>query len=116
MTIYYFNKDMGESMYCFGTGEEQYYESPEALITAYHDFIGKPNRKEKYKNIIISKEIPDFDFYALQQWVDGFGNDTLTIMICRTKEEAEHYNTTKYNNDCVIVGQWYNQEYRDYWG
>lgn len=33
----------------------------------------------------------DFDFYTVQIFCDGFGNDTIVDSIWRTKEEAENY-------------------------
>lgn len=51
----------------------------------------------------MKKEVPDYDFYSVQAWVDGFGNDTYTMAIFKTEEECKKY--LEEYPDCVIVGQ-----------
>ena len=111
MTIYVFSKafnDYDSDIY-YGTGEVDAFTSREELIKDVEKRLEKPLNK-KWKNRIISKEIPDFDFYAVQSYADGFGNDSFTRAIFKTKEEC-----TKFiiqggfeKDECKIVGQ--------YWG
>lgn len=49
----------------------------------------------------------DYDFYAVQDWCDGFGNDIYTVAIFRKREKAIKY-AQKHGGEYTIVGQ--------YWG
>lgn len=52
----------------------------------------------------MKEKVSDYDFYSVQTWVDGFGNnDTYTMAIFKTEEECKKY-LDEYP-DCVIVGQ-----------
>lgn len=53
------------------------------------------------------------DFYAVQGWVDGFGNDTATWAIFKTREEAIEY-TKDWKCEYKIVPQWWG-EYENYY-
>ena len=62
------------------------------------------------------------DFYAVQCYCDGFGNDTCTLAIFPTENEAQNW-CDKYNKTCkptagwgeaIIVPQKYG-EYFNYW-
>lgn len=53
------------------------------------------------------------DFYAVQERVDGFGYDTLTCAIFKTREEALEY-TKNWKCEYRIVPQWWG-EYENYY-
>ena len=111
MTIYVFSKaidDYATDIY-YGTGERDAFTSKEELIKDVESCLERPLGK-KWKNRIISKEIPDFDFYAIQSYADGFGNDCFTRAIFKTKEECTNFITQGgfEKDECKIVGQ--------YWG
>ena len=108
MTIYVFSKELQDydgDMY-YGTGERDAFTSKEELIKDAEMVLERPLGK-KWKNRIISKEIPDFDFYAIQGYVDGFGNDTYTLATFKTREECMNFITRKGldNDEYTIVGQ-----------
>lgn len=116
MRIFYFAEDIERKHYCYGTGKYNNFTSPEELIASAESFFErteKPRITEKEKNLIISEEIPDYDFYAVQDWCDGFGNDTVTLAIFKTKQECENF-ISQERNGAVIVGQWFGKEYRNY--
>lgn len=115
MKIFYFAKDIERKHYFYGTGECSNFTSVEELINDAETFIenSKKPLTEKEKNLIISKEIPDYDFYAAQDWCDGFGNDTITLAIFKTKQECENF-ISRERNGAIIVGQWWGKEYRNY--
>lgn len=52
-----------------------------------------------------------FDFYAIQDYVDGFGNDTYTIAIFPTFEQAVKYADTNCRAAVEIVGQKWGEYY-----
>ena len=117
MTIYYFKKSIERKHAIFGTGKRGYYQSEQALIKAANRFFEETNEKitEKEKRMIISKTIPDYDFYAVQGWCDGFGNDTYTKCCFRTYQEAVQYVRNFKKEEFKIVGQWWGKEYINYW-
>ena len=80
MTIYYFKKSIERKNAVFGTGKKGYYQSEQSLIKAANKFFEETGYKitKQEEKMIISKTIPDYDFYAVQGWCDGFGNDTYT--------------------------------------
>ena len=49
-----------------------------------------------------------YDFYAVQGWCDGFGNDIYTKAIFRKREKAIKYAQKHADREYTIVGQ--------YWG
>lgn len=61
------------------------------------------------------------EFYSVQAWVDGFGNDTTTLRCYETKEAAERFlqeycKRTKTNpENYKIVRQRFAQDYIEYW-
>ena len=112
MTIYYFKKDIRRPHSVFGGGKEDLHQTVESLIESAESFIGGKLTAEEKKSIT-SEQIPDYDYYAIQGWCDGFGNDTYTITCFLSLEEAENY--AKKHKDCEIMGQWFGKEYRNYW-
>ena len=114
MRIYYFAKDIERKHHCYGTGKYNYFTSPEELIVDAEKFLeSEKPLTEKEKNMIVSEEIPDYDFYAVQDWCDGFGNDTVTVATFKTKQECENF-IAEERNGAVIVGQHFGKEYRNY--
>ena len=112
MTIYYFKENIERTCYHFGNGREEYNQTAESLIKSAESFInGRLTRREI--DLITSEQVPDYDYYAVQGWCDGFGNDTYTITCFLTLKEAENY-ARKLEN-CQVVGQWFGKEYRNYW-
>ena len=112
MTIYYFKKDIERTHYHFGNGKEEYHQTAESLIKSAESFIeGKLTAKEIKS--ITSMQVPDYDYYAVQGYCDGFGNDTYTVTCFLSLKEAENYvSNHKYYQ---VVGQWFGKEYRNYW-
>ena len=88
---------------------EQYYNEKEELtdkgIEVFKKYI-----IDHCKPHIVCKELPDFDYYAVQDWCDGFGNDTYTITCFPTYEQADKYNKEN-ENKYKIVGQWWGDTY-----
>ena len=118
MIIYYFKKDIKKGNSSFGTGEENCYLSADELVKSANKWFSEENEKitKKDMSLIVSKEIPDFDFWAVQAWTDGFGNDTYTICCFKTKEEALNYMyKNKEHSRQVVVGQWFGKPYRNFW-
>lgn len=116
MRIFYFAKGIKRKHYFYGTGEYNNYTSSEELIASAEKFFErseKPRITEKEKSLIVSKEVPDYDFYAVQDWCDGFGNDTVTLAIFKTRQECENF-ISQERNGAVIVGQNWGKEYRNY--
>ena len=118
MRIFYFSEDIERKGKVFitnyGDFQEKYFTNPTELIHYVNkELTSKLTKKEI--NSIISRELPDFDCYAVQEFVDGFGNDTRTIAIFRTYKEAEVFAQNNKCDDLAIVGQWYGQEYNNKW-
>lgn len=112
MKIYYFATDIqdtkGMGTHVYGTGEYEKFETKEELIDDAEGFIRRKLTK-KEKQSIITKEVPDYDYYSIQCFEDGFGNDTYTLAVFLTKEECVAYGKEHYKEeDWEIVGQ--------YWG
>lgn len=70
---------------------------------------------------------PEFDFYSVQYYVDGFGYDNRTAATFRTRAEAEEYLKKRKehwpleghyadwdDDEWVIVGQWFGKGYNHY--
>ncbi len=117
MVIYYFKKSINKGSLYFGTGESGLYQSEKALIKAANRFFEEDDLTitEKEKRLIITKEIPDYDFYAVQGWCDGFGNDTYTKSCFKTYQEAMDYIHKLKDKELKVVGQWWGEEYINYW-
>lgn len=115
MRIYFFSKDIERKHYSYGTGKYNNFTSAEELIASAENFFERENPRitEKEKNLIVSEEIPDYDFYAVQDWCDGFGNDTVTLATFKTKQECDNF-ISQERNGAVIVGQHFGKEYRNY--
>lgn len=113
MKIYYFKRDINRPHNFFGTGKEDYYTTELDLIIAAESFFGK-KLTQKEINLIVSDEVPDFDYYAVQGWCDGFGNDTYTKTCFKTLKEAQNY-VRKSAEGYKIVGQWFGKDYRRNW-
>lgn len=114
MTIYYFRKKLEDNNHYFGTGEDELFTTEQALIRSAENFMERKLKVKEF-NLICSKEVPDFDFYAVQGWCDGFGNDTYTKACFRTFKEAQSYIKKSKHTNYKIVGQYWNSEYRNYW-
>jgi hypothetical protein len=88
----------------------------ELIQTAENYLESRLTKKEV--DSITEQEVPDFDFYSIQCWCDGFGNDGYTSICFKTKEEAEEYikkNKDDLEDEVQIVGQWFGKTYRNYW-
>ena len=62
----------------------------------------------------VCKELPDYDYYSIQDWCDGFGNDTYTVTAFPNVEQAIAYNE-KNDNKYTVVGQWWGEDYQTYY-
>lgn len=121
MRIFYFGRDIERKgkgyTIDYGNFQEECFTNPAELIRyANNELISKLTKKEI--NSIISKDLPDFDCYAVQKFVDGYGNDTQTVAIFRTYGEAQTFvrdNEESDESDFAIVGQWYGKEYNNKW-
>ena len=62
------------------------------------------------------------DFYAVQCFYDGFGNDTLTLAVFPTETEAQawcdqcnkEHKPTVYCGKAEVVPQWYGEYHNSY--
>lgn len=118
MKIFYFSEDIerkGKGFVTnYGDFQEEYFTNPTELIHYVNkELTSKLTKKEI--NSIISRELPDFDCYAVQEFVDGFGNDTKTIAIFPTYDKAKAFVQSNEKSDFAIVGQWYGKEYNNKW-
>ncbi len=117
MKIYYFTEDIMDSAkghLIFGTGKEDLYTSKEDLIRSTENFIKRRLRRSEIR-MIKEETLPNFDYYAIQGWCDGFGNDTFTVTCFRTYAEAKNYIEKNRYNNYEIVGQYWGKDYRNYW-
>lgn len=112
MTIYYFKENIERPSSYFGNGKEEYYQTAESLIESAESLISD-ELTTKEIGLITSEQVPDYDYYAVQCWCDGFGNDTCTVTCFLSLEEAENY--VKNDRNYQIVGQWFGAGYRNYW-
>lgn len=116
MKIYYFAEEVNTHNMFYGDGREKRFESKIALIKDAMRFFDSDARKVLTKKVlksIICEEIPDYDFYSIQMIVDGFGHDTATVAIFRTKEECSQY-LKKTGRKDLIKGQYWG-EYEEEW-
>ena len=106
-----------EVMYIFdelGEDIEDFYDK------AYHKLTEKGKEKvwqyieEHCHPHFVCKELPDYDYYSVQSWCDGFGNDTYTVTAFPNVEQAIAYNE-KHDNKYIVVGQWWGEEYQTYY-
>lgn len=134
MLIYYFNETLeyedNYGNYFFGTGVNGEYISEEELIEAVYHFLWEEFEEKKdfekfivpWRKKIVSKEIPNYDYYAIQSFTDGFGNDTYTETCFPTYEQAKEYcqqlNKDKdeddYTHRARVVGQHWGETYNNY--
>ena len=71
-----------------------------------HCFIKEEDYEEPFDSV------PDnADCYAIQDWTDGFGNDTYTITLLPTKEQAINYALAHDYKTKNIVPQYWGSEY-----
>ena len=126
MKVYYFSKDIKRG--CFYYNGEQYrdeHSSREALIRAYNEMFedeGESPLTEDEIASIFYEDMPDYDYYAIQYWVNSYGNDsqTATAITFKTYEECtawitDHANEYKENAKLKIVGQRWGYQYREYY-
>ena len=125
MKIYYFSKDIErtENNGCWhtnlGNGLLEEYTSKEDLIREFQKGLDNncvtPLTEEELASIICT-DMPHYDYYTIQYWVDGFGNDTATATSFKTYEEcttwiADHSDV---DEDFKIVGQFWGDDYQTY--
>jgi hypothetical protein len=94
MKIYYFNTEIEYCDDCYGSGRGHYFRSKEALIEDALDWAYQVLDEDEYENFenslderIVTEEL-SCDYYAIQGWCDGFGNDTYTYACYPTYEQA----------------------------
>ena len=115
ITIYYFSEELTRGCEMYGTGRDDAFTTKEELIVSAEDFFGE-SLTEKEKSLIVSENIHDYDYYAVQGLVDGFGHDTATFAVFKTTEECENYIAqNKREIEYKIIGQYWG-EYNEYWG
>ena len=61
-----------------------------------------PIPMKEVENCPVREMEKDADLFAVQMYVDGFGNDTFTWAICKTKEEAVAFCEEKSKDEFVI--------------
>lgn len=119
MYIYYFSKSIKRNNWNLGNYENEMISDYKTLISTVNEILATNGRSlltSKEIKSINKKEVSDFDCYAVQGCCDGFGNDTYTITITKTYEEAKRYVKNCCNeNEIAIVGQYFNKEYRNKW-
>jgi hypothetical protein len=116
MKIYYFAKEVNTRNAFYGDGKRKRFESRRALIKDAKKFFESDAKKVLTKevlNSIVYEEVPDYDFYSVQEIVDGFGHDTSTVAIFRTEEECSQY-LEKTGRGDLIKGQYWG-EYEEEW-
>ena len=116
MTIYYFSKNIIKNDCKYGTGENQHFQTKEELIKDANTFFeenGCKRLSKKDVGCIISKEL-DYDFYSVQSYRDGFGNDTYTECCFKTFTEARKY-VERTEGDFEIVGQCWGDYYVNFY-
>ena len=105
----------------FGTFEDEFFTSSADLISHANNGLeecGYKRLSKKEIGSITSADMPNFDFYAVQGWCDGFGNDTYTATICKTYDEAKAYIAKYWGNggrEPAIVGQYFGKAYINKW-
>lgn len=125
MKVFYFSKNIkrtggGRSSinHFYGDFKDRMIESSIDLIRYVNNLLemdGETQLTRKEIGSIVSEDLPSYDCYAVQKWVDGFGNDTLTLAIFKTRKEADTFVTYKCDGDVKVVGQWFGKEYTNYW-
>ena len=123
MKIYYFAEEVNTNNMFYSTGESEHFETKEALLSSARAFFGEDAKKVLTKKVvesIVCKDIPDYDFYSVQMLVDGFGHDTATMAIFKTKDECYKYLKKKKkiyggHMTMIINGQYWG-EYEEEWG
>lgn len=123
MKIYYFSKDIDRGSCEYGNGQHEEYTSKEDLIREFEEALDNnwetPLTGEELKSIVCT-DMPNYDFFTIQYWVDGFGHDTATATALKTYEECTTWITdhaNEYENiKLKIVGQFWGDEYWEYFG
>lgn len=127
MKIYYFSKNIkktgnnGRWYSDFGNGQSEEYTSKEELIRKFSAALDEnhydPLTEEELTSIVC-EDMPNYDFYAVQCMVDGFGHDTATVTAFKTYEECTTWITNHANEykRLKIVGQFWGDEYFEYFG
>ena len=121
MKVFYFSKEIKRAVDNYGDFREKFFTTSADLISYANDLLEENADKQLTKKeirSIVSEELPDFDFYAVQCWCDGFGNDTYTAVICKTYEKAKAYieeHWGEHKDDFAIVGQWFDRNYINKW-
>lgn len=115
MYIYYFTKDIKRGNYILGDFVDEQITAYAGLIQRANEILRRNGESELTKKEIKTinrKELPPYDFYAVQTCCDGFGNDTCTETIVKSIEDARDYvrkNNLKRNYK--IVGGYFGAEY-----
>lgn len=115
MYIYYFTKDIRRGNYILGDFVNEQITSYKGLIQEANRILkwnGETELTAKEIKTINRKELPPYDYYAVQSLCDGFGNDTYTETIVKTFEDAKNFvrrNNLKRN--FKIVGGYFGGEY-----
>lgn len=117
MYVYYFQKSIERNGHIYGDYFESYFTNCRDLIREASCALrmnGDTLLTEKEMDSITSVNLPDFDFYAVQGWCDGFGNNTYTLTITKTYEDAEEYISQRgEGGNYKIIGQWFFTPYRN---
>ena len=93
MKVYYLKENLTKGHYTFSVEKEDGIQSKEELINHINSSLERIGLKmnEEDEKLIVSAEIPDYDFYAVQGWRDAFENDSYTVCCFRTYQEALNY-------------------------
>lgn len=123
MKIYYFGKSIIRKTSHFGNFEYLHCISKEQLIKEANYRLDCLNKEwltvEEIQNII-EKEVKPFDFYSVQ--FRGEYDETVTDCCCKTYEDAQReikialaeMEVSENANPYIIVGQWFNEPYVEY--
>ena len=121
MKIYYFSKDINRKSCEYGNGLLEEYTSKEELIREFEEILDNnwetPLTEEELASIVCT-DMPNYDFYTVQYMVDGFGHDTATATSFETYEECKTWITdhSDVDEDFKIVGQFWGDDYQEYFG
>lgn len=116
MITYYFSRSITRDVWTYGTGEGQIFQTKEELIKDANDFFedcGCEQLSKEDIDCIVSENL-DYDFYAVQTYCDGFGNDTYTECCFKTFMEAKKY-VERTEGDFKIVGQCWGDYYVNFY-
>ena len=116
MTIYYFSKNITKNGWKYGTGKSKLFQTKEELIKDANTFFeecGCKRLSKKDVGCITSTELA-YDFYSVQSYCDGFGNDTYTVCCFKTFTEARKY-VERTEGEFKIVGQRWGVDYNNFY-